>query len=561
MKQSSAHLQLILKALLQAGRRLHFTLLASFMALIFSWGKSQAASYSSNVLGALPPGSEDDDADLFGISEGKLLQFLPADDSTLHGLGISREELNADSIYLSDLNSDGSTDLIYLGESGVAHLERSIDGRFELKSVYGIHGLAPQAAFGDINGDRHLDIVVHNPHYANEFTHLDFRNGALRYQGRLPAHGDLFAGFADFNNDSYLSLLSFNVESSRIYLLETSSTLSLNPFADPYLSGAHYSYQASDFAQTTNLLSLNSSKLPNQTYLGDFNDDQRTDMLVAHPYGTELLLNNGAFGGPLPYGTDTLFNHCQLNFTAHNIHPTNTYGIAVGAINGDHRPDIVLAAEDGLHLYVSQDDGFAPRETIDDGFTRGIAVEIVDWDGDGDADIVASSDDIVRVYENTGNAQFVKKMSGSHAFTEWAESYGFIPTQISQQTNFAASNMQALTAFAFNLNPLQVASQSEHQQRFPSSRLAVGDDQQNYFLFSYAQRSGGHGATGINYVADGIRYKIEVSHNLIDWTDANALLELVDHESLADQMERVTLRIRQHTAQTPFRAARLRIDM
>ena len=119
MKQSSAHLQLILKALLQAGRRLHFTLLASFMALIFSWGKSQAASYSSNVLGALPPGSEDDDADLFGISEGKLLQFLPADDSTLHGLGISREELNADSIYLSDLNSDGSTDLIYLGESGV----------------------------------------------------------------------------------------------------------------------------------------------------------------------------------------------------------------------------------------------------------------------------------------------------------------------------------------------------------------------------------------------------------------------------------------------------------
>lgn len=561
MKQPSALPQLISKAVLTTGRRLHFTLLASFMTLMFSWGKSQAASYSSRILGALPPGSEDDDADLFGISAGKLLQFRAADDRTLHGLGISREELNADSIYLSDLHSDGSADLIYLGESGVAHLERSIDGRFELKSVYGIHGLAPQAAFGDINGDRHLDIVVHNPHYDNEFTHLDFRNGALRYQGRLPAPGDLFAGFADFNNDSYLSLLSYNVESSRVYLLETTSTLSLNPFEDPYLSGAHYSYQASDFAQTTNLLSLNSTKLPNQTYLGDFNDDQRTDMLIAHPYGTELLLNNnGAFGGPLPYGTDTLFNHCQLNFTAHNIHPTNTYGIAVGAINGDHRPDIVLAAKDGLHLYASQDDGYI-QETIDDGFTLGIAVEIVDWDGDGDADIVATTDDIVRVYENTGNAQFVKKMSGSHAFTEWAKSYGFEPTQISQQTNFAASNMQALTAFAFNLNPLQIANHSERQQLFPSSRIAVGDDQQNYFLFSYAQRSGGRGETGTDYVADGVRYKIEVSHNLVDWTDADALLELVDSENLDNHMERVTLRIRQHTGQTRFRAARLRIDI
>jgi Bacterial Ig-like domain (group 3)/FG-GAP-like repeat len=143
---------------------------------------------------------------------------------------------------------------------------------------------------------------------------------------------------------------------------------------------------------------------PSSVAVADVNGDGKPDLLVANtgPGGTvsgtvSVLLGNGdgTFQAAVSYGSGGSF----------------TYSLAVGDVNGDGKPDLVVANahSNTVGVLLGHGDGtFAPAVTFDSSGVFPDSVAIADVNGDGVPDIVVvdQSSDIAAVLLGNGDGTF-----------------------------------------------------------------------------------------------------------------------------------------------------------
>jgi hypothetical protein len=222
------------------------------------------------------------------------------------------------SIVVCDFDDDGQLDIItanYNDDSIGVFLGYG-DGTFGVMTAYSTgSGTTPTyVTVGDFNNDNRLDIAVVNRGTDNVIVYFQYEHG-LYYEGE-PYSSGIWSGpislaIGDFNNDNRLDFVTSNLYANDI--------------------GVFLGYGNALFG-SINIYSIISGSQPDAVAIGDFNNDGRSDFVIAN-YGTN---NVGIILGI----TDGNFNHMKLYPTGAGSAPCS---VAVGDFNDDNHSDIVVA--------------------------------------------------------------------------------------------------------------------------------------------------------------------------------------------------------------------------
>ncbi len=240
------------------------------------------------------------------------------------------------------------------------------------------------AAIGDLNGDGRADMVVANVNGQSVSVLLGAGNGALK-----PAPGSPIAvgllpqsvAIGDLNGDGHPDLVVANSDSGSVSVLLGAGNGTFTPASgSPIAVGG----------------------VPESVAIGDLNGDGIPDLAVANLSGdsVSVLLGGGdgtftpASGSPITVGTDPV-------------------SVAIGDLNGDGVPDLAVVNQDGDSVSVLLGGGggtFTPASgspiTVG-GFPESVAIG--DLNGDGHPDLVVAN-------LNSGSVS-VLLGGGSGAFT------------------------------------------------------------------------------------------------------------------------------------------------
>ncbi len=244
-------------------------------------------------------------------------------------------------------------------------------------------------ATGDFNGDGKLDVVSLD-YSSNLNVILGKGNGtfqtpiALNLADGNTAYYALAVG--DFNGDHLLDVAVWAINNSpgntevRIYLGNGTGSLTY--------SGTYAAPNSSTFAAG-----------PNSIVAADLNGDGKLDLVGSTNYnGIYVFLGNGdgTFQAPVNYGTGTTAGCCS--------------GVAVGDLNSDGKLDIALSANDGISILLNTGSGefgaatYYPSGVA--GSATGDGIAIGDLNGDKLPDVVVTN-------ENQGAIIFLNQGSGT----------------------------------------------------------------------------------------------------------------------------------------------------
>ena len=124
-------------------------------------------------------------------------------------------------------------------------------------------------------------------------------------------------------------------------------------------------------------VSIAAGKNPTFVSVGDFNGDNRLDLVVVNA-------DNGGNVGILLGNGDGTFQS-TVDYATGNGPST----VAVADFNGDHKPDLVVSNSTTLSLFLGNGDGtFQSRVDYEAG---GTAIAVADFNGDGNADLALSA--------------------------------------------------------------------------------------------------------------------------------------------------------------------------
>ncbi|MCW8831031.1 MAG: FG-GAP-like repeat-containing protein, partial [Gammaproteobacteria bacterium] len=279
---------------------------------------------------------------------------------------------------ISDLNNDGYPDLI-TGNDGVNNLyinNQSLNPFFGVTPIpitsdnhntYGID-------VGDLNNDGHNDLVAGNVngnsyYYLNDGNGLPFdsiANGEVIGTGATMSMG---IDIADINQDGRLDIIIGNNQldtlPNQIYINNGTGT----PFAD-----APISIDANDFYGTWSIEAV------------DIDLDGDLDIVTGN-FGTRnrLYVNDGS---------NTFGTSSGIDITTDQHF---TRDVAIGDVNGDGKPDIVVANTSQVNrLYLNDGVGnpfdTIPASSISTDADPTFSVSLFDIDKDGDLDLIAAND-------------------------------------------------------------------------------------------------------------------------------------------------------------------------
>lgn len=315
------------------------------------------------------------------------------------------------SVVAGDVNGDLKPDLAvanglpnYHGTSNIGVLLGNGNGTFQAQQTFGT-ALDPRSiALADVNGDAKLDLIAANAGSDNVGVRLGNGDGSFQ----APQHwatGDEPVSLAvvDVNGDAKLDLITANNRST------------IGAFNVSVLLG-------NGNGTFKNQQSFATGQYPRSVLVADVNGDGKPDLLADTVDGLSVLLGNGNgtfqnqqilvdvgalavgdFNGDLkpdlvsPSGDNALsvfLGNGNGTFQNPKTFPTVTgpYSFAIGDLNGDAFPDILVGSYGSANVGVLLGNGdgtFKASQTFAAVQTRSVAV--ADLNGDGRPDLVAAS--------------------------------------------------------------------------------------------------------------------------------------------------------------------------
>ena len=240
----------------------------------------------------------------FDTAKSRSVTMKDGKDPHTHGLGIA------------DLNGDGYTDLATANSS-------DHDVSIMLSNGSGIFQAAPGSPFpvspapypltiGDVNGDRHPDIVSTTSDRSKSVVTLLVGDGRGQFKRRdIPVRttSPWYVAIGDINKDKVVDLVMTHTERSELTVLTGNG------------NGEFTEITGSPFNLGTNAWHVE---------ICDVNGDANPDVLAAADNGVRVMLGDGtgqfaaAPGSPFPTGK-------------------GTWHLSVTDVNGDGRPDVVTS--------------------------------------------------------------------------------------------------------------------------------------------------------------------------------------------------------------------------
>ena len=304
-------------------------------------------------------------------------------------------------VAVGDFNGDGRLDLTVVNQSDntvSVLLDTTATGAavpsFSLQVTFAV-GVDPNSvAVGDFNGDGKPDLVVANAGNLDTGNTVSVLLNTMSAGATVPAFapqvtfaaggGPNSVAAVDINGDGRPDLAVANYSDNTVsVLLNTTTPLT----AVPTFAGQQ-TFTAGSF--------------PASVAVGDFNDDGKPDLAVADSgAGTlSVLLNTTSAGAGAPTFA------AQITFAV----GSGPHSVAVGDVNGDGRPDLVVANLNGntvsVLLNTTPAGANVPSFALQVTFTVGHAptsVALGDFNGDGRPDLVLTNfdDGTVSVLLNT----------------------------------------------------------------------------------------------------------------------------------------------------------------
>ncbi|CAF3319218.1 unnamed protein product [Rotaria socialis] len=238
------------------------------------------------------------------------------------------------SIVVADLNKDNRLDLVISnsGTNNVAVFLSNSNGSFSLQKLYstGVASHPSSVGVGDLNDDKHLDIIVSNEWASNVGVFIGYGDGTFA-KIEISSIGFGYCPHSmvigDFNEDHILDVAVANSANNTIFVLSGSGNGTFT---------------------NNEMYSTGSDSMPVFLISGDFNDDHRLD-LAAINNGTNTI---EVF---LRYVMKTFANE-----TKYQIEPSDSCSaVALGDFNNDSLLDIVAAdiANNNVGIFLGYGDG------------------------------------------------------------------------------------------------------------------------------------------------------------------------------------------------------------
>jgi hypothetical protein len=297
-------------------------------------------------------------------------------------------------VAVGDFNNDNRLDVAVAnyGTNTVGVFLGYGTGRFSTQATYstgkssGVYSITT----GDFNNDNRLDIAVANYGTNNVGVFLGYGNGTFSSQTTYSTgkgSGPVSITTGDFNNDNQLDVAVTNSGTNNV--------------------GIFLGYHNGTFSSQTTV-STGTDSEPNSITTGDFNNDNRLDIVVAN-YGTNnvgvfLGYDNGTFSSQSTYLTGS---------------GSNPYWVAVGDLNNDGYPDIAVVnyGTSNIGIFIAYGNGSFRTEmtksTSDPSNPQSVAV--ADFNDDRRLDIVVANywSDTIDIFLGYGDGNFSSQVTYS----------------------------------------------------------------------------------------------------------------------------------------------------
>ena len=291
----------------------------------------------------------------------------------------------------ADMNGDGNLDVVNIdGHNDINVMLGNGNGTFQAPITLSFNGgpisSGEAMAVGDFNGDHIPDVAVWGAGTPNSNHAVQIFLGT--------GNGTLTAG----NTYNAPNSANFNAGPQTIVAADVNGDGKLDLVALTYQNGVFVFLGNGDgtFQAPVNYATARTSGCCAALAVGDLNADGKPDLAIAENDGITILLNNGngTFGAATYYASGVAGSS-----------PGD--GIAIGDVNGDKKPDVVITNENfGAIIFTNQGGGvFAESGTINGVFMGSTDnVVLADINNDKKLDVLLA-DMFGNVYTFFGNGK------------------------------------------------------------------------------------------------------------------------------------------------------------
>jgi hypothetical protein len=332
-----------------------------------------------------------------------------------------------DFVAVGDLNGDGHPDAVvagYAAPSTIGVLLGKGDGTFNAPATYGSGGnFAYAVAIGDVNGDGYPDLVVANQ-YVNDHSvegtvGVLLGNGDGTFQPVVNydsgGNGALSIAIADLNGDGHPDLVVANQCAAECGVATGSVSVLLSNGSGSFIGAVTYSSGA---------------LYADSVAVGDFDGDGKPDIVVANkcPVDGNCNTENGSLGVLLNKGDGTFKPPVMYSSGGYEY----ALAVAVADMNGDGKLDLIVGnwcqsievcggatPTGGVSVLLGNGNGtFQPPATYAGGISNSGSIAVGDVNGDGHPDVLVNGGANVDVLLGNGDGTLQAPVGfASHAQT------------------------------------------------------------------------------------------------------------------------------------------------
>ena len=402
------------------------------------------------------------------------------------------------SVAIGDLDGDGKPDLAVANNSSytVSVLRNTGSAgspSFAMKVDYTTETFPQSVAIGDLDGDGKPDLVVAN--YGNTVSVLRNIPPPPAITSFSPASGpvgtEVTITGSGFNATAANNVVFFGATKATVTAATATSLTVTVPVGATYqyisvsdMNSGLTAYSAQPFIVTFAhgygnfgmKVNYNGAS-PYSVAIGDLDGDGKPDLAVANYYSNtvSVLLNTGSAGSPT-FAT-------KVDYTT----GTNPYGVAIGDLDGDGKPDLAVTNYGTNNISVLLNTGsagspsFATKVDYPTG-TYPVSVAIGDLDGDGKPDLAVANltSNNVSVLRNTGSAgspSFAAKVdypTGSYAQSVAIGDLDGDGKPDLAVTNYSSNNVSVLRNTG-SAGSLGFATKADYPTGTGPQSVAIGD--------------------------------------------------------------------------------------